>query len=179
MAEEHKGYMQNRAIPMVFCPFSECPLSPVWACGISRDTKWLLGWVFLGAWHGGARGWAEIPQLLRRLRRTWLPASPSPMFGQKLVCGQEKSGTLAEFGMGGKKKKVFCSAACAEGCARAGAGLSPLQRERVGFGSRNECCALFTNRDVAFSWQGHSRVENVGILVSASHGLAAFVCHRE
>lgn len=49
----------------------------------------------------------------------------------------------------------------------------------VGFGSRNECCALFTNQDVAFSWQGRSRVENVGILVSASHGLAAFVCHRE
>lgn len=86
---------------------------------------------------------------------------------------------------GEKKKKKRCFAlqpARRAVPARAGAGLSPLpvlQGERVGFGSRNECCALFTNRDVAFSWQGHSRVENVGILVSASHGRAAFVCHRE
>ena len=87
----------------------------------------------MGAWHGGARGWAEIPKLLRRLCPTWLPASAYLMFGQKLASGQEKKWNIGRVWYGGKE--VFCSAGCAEGCAQAGAGLSPLpvlQRERSG-----------------------------------------------
>lgn len=75
--------------------------------------KMALGAGFFGCLAWWSKGLGRDLQLLRRLRRTCLPASPSPMFGQKLVCGQAKSGTLAEFGMGGKKKKkkgvLLCS----------------------------------------------------------------------
>lgn len=110
----------------------------------------------LGTWHSGARGWAEIPKLLRRLCPTWLPASP--VFGQKLVCGQEKCGTWTRFGMGGERGYF---------------GLQPVQGAVPGqvqgchhsqwLWGRNPRCALFTAQDVAFSWQGHSRVENVRV----------------
>lgn len=48
-----------------------------------------------------------------------------------------------------------------------------------GFGDRNKHWGLSAGCDVAFCWRGHIRIENVRILVSASRGLAAFVCHGE
>lgn len=84
MAEEHKGYVQNRAIPMVLSFFraSHNPSLGLWW---SRRYRMAHRKGFWGTWHGGARGWAKIPKLWRRLCPTWLPVAL--VFGQKLVCG--------------------------------------------------------------------------------------------
>lgn len=156
-----------------FCPFSECRIIPVWGSGSPRDTKWLLDGVFLGPCHGRTRGWVEIPKLSEWLYPSWLPAPR--MFAQKLVCGQEKSATSARFdtGCGGVENRVIllcrlCGGVCPGRC-----------RAEWGFGAEMSCRVLFPGWDVAFRWQGHSRVANVRILVAPSRGLAAFVCHRE
>lgn len=114
MAEEHKGYVQNGAIPMVFSFFRALynpSLGLRWSCRY----RVALGQVFLDARYGGARGWAEIPKLLRRLS-PWLPAAPSLVFGQKLICGQEKSGTSTGLGIVSGVEKCFALCLCPGRC---------------------------------------------------------------
>lgn len=125
-----------------------------------------LCWV-LGRQTGA---WAGMLKLLRRLCPAGLPAAPTLVFGHKLVCVGERSGGTC---WGGQ-----CLARSAAAWPVRGRRCSFKGRQK-GFGGRNKHWGLSAGCDVAFCWRGHIRIENVRILVSASRGLAAFVCHGE
>lgn len=134
MAEQHEGYVQNRAIPMVLS-FFRASYNPTSGLCSPADPKWLLGWGGGGGCGLGALGTAE--QGAGQRSRSFAPF-PSPSISSSGIWAAtglqagKKGGTSAHhqglvWGVGGDTKElVFFSGTCAKGCARVGAGMSPL-----------------------------------------------------
>jgi len=94
-----------------------------------------------------------------------------------LWAGRQRSGRRVGAGAGKsvllrRLRRGLCPGRC-------GAVAAPRAAEGAESGRGAEMGVVLCSRDVALSWQGRSRVEDIRILVSHSRGLAAFVCQRE
>lgn len=171
MAEEQKGYVQNGLFPW-FCPFREHRIIPVWACDSPADTKWLLGDRDFGCLVQQNKGLGRDP---KAFEETVLLASSVCLWSETGLWGK------AEHWQGlvwGKKCFSVQRRLCPGRCGVVTAPWASGGAER-GFGAEVSAVLYSQAGTWPFSRQGHSRVGNIRVWVSASHGLAAFVCHGE